>query len=168
MKRLLKKRNPKSARRPRVAGDSENSAVKGVSRLEETITYSNLTDFRNSLLQIIPRLQENEYLRFIITKHGEPAAVVMSHQAYLLLKNATAKVVEQEAAIEPDIDLRNAYLEMTGNTLPLQPKNEFPEVAIERAIPHTEIKKVKDLVRMAVDEYIKATKPAEIDEKLTR
>jgi hypothetical protein len=169
MKARSKNRNFKTALRQKAAAGLENTAHKQHSRkLEETISYSNLTDFRSSLLQIIPRLQENEYLRFIITKHGEPAAVVMSHQAYLLMKDVTSKVMEQEAEIDPETDLHNAYLEMTGKTLPLRPESVSPEVTTGQTIAHTEIKKVKDLLRMAVDEYIKATRPAEIDEKLTR
>src|SRR5277367_5457382 len=53
---------------------------------EETLNFSNLTEFRNSLLQVIPKLQEDDLLRFVITKHGQPAAVIMSYQAYSTFK----------------------------------------------------------------------------------
>jgi len=84
--------------------------------LEEQLDFTNLTDFRRSLLKVIPKLQHNEYLRFVITKHGRPAAVVMSFPAYQLLKRTALRVMDADDAKNRDQLLREAYEELTGKT----------------------------------------------------
>lgn len=88
-------------------------------KLEEQVEFTNLTKFRSSLLAMIPRLQGNEYLRFVVTKHGQPAAVIMSYEAYQLLKRSAEKLVEQDNAMDADQALREDYQELTGT--PIEP-----------------------------------------------
>ena len=157
MKNTFKKRMTTNTRKHNKLHDPVSSAASNDGRLEQTINYTNLTDFRSSLLNIIPKLQQNEYLRFIITKHGEPAAVIMSHEAYLLMLDATNKVVEQESRITPEEDLREAYEEMTGKKLGSSSESAEVLVTTGRTIPAEENRRVADIVRLAVQEYIKAT-----------
>jgi prevent-host-death family protein len=155
MKKLHRKPAALTPSAPRRGREKSPQAT---SKLEEVLNFSNLTDFRNSLLNVIPKLQENEYLRFVITKHGEPAAVIMSYQAYLLLKRAAERIVKQEAAEDSEASLRDAYEEMTGEPLSAeQPEPLAFAVETTRDIRGPEIQKVKDVVRLAVQEYIRAT-----------
>ncbi len=64
--------------------------------LEEKVEFSGVTGFRKSLLSIIPRLQKNQFLRFVITKHGKPAAVVLSYESYELLLKMAQELADQD------------------------------------------------------------------------
>ena len=88
---------------------------------EETLNFSNLTEFRNSLLQVIPKLQEDDLLRFVITKHGEPAAVIMSYEAYSVLKRIADRAIEQDDALDEEEAVRQAYARMNEDELQSAP-----------------------------------------------
>src|SRR6266849_3923781 len=64
------KKRKSSIQKQRAGREASASASEGTrpDKLEETLEFTNLTDFRKSLLNFIPRVQENEYLRFVITK----------------------------------------------------------------------------------------------------
>jgi prevent-host-death family protein len=94
---------------------------------EETLNFSNLTEFRNSLLQVIPKLQEDDLLRFVITKHGQPAAVIMSYHAYSVFKRIADRVIEQDDALDPEESLRQAYARM--NESEYKPIPEAAQIA---------------------------------------
>jgi len=133
---------PRSQATP-VAGRSGRSA----SKLEEILNFSNLTQFRNSLLDVIPKLQENEYLRFVITKHGKPAAVIMSYEAYEFLKGAAGQIIEQEAAKAPDVALRDAYERMTQTKL--DPPVQASEIASRLGVLAAEMKNLQTVISVA-------------------
>jgi prevent-host-death family protein len=128
-------------------------------KLEETLEFTNLTDFRNSLQNFIPKLRDNEYLRFVLTKHGRPVAVVLSYDAYNLLKRVAERVMDEEDAKEPAAAMQEAYQELTGDTATGRTPIDIPvEVTTARDIHGPELQKTRHLVRMAVQEYIQAMK----------
>jgi len=83
-------------------------------RLEVKVEFTAVTGFRKSLLTIIPRLQKNEYLRFIITRHGKPAAVVMSYEAYDLLQSLAQELADQDRDKSPEQRLAESYDRMSA------------------------------------------------------
>jgi len=82
------------------------------SALEERLEYTTVTDFRQSLLGMLRQLEENEDLRFIITRHGEPCAVVLSHEAYQLLRRIARRSADIAAGKEREQRLDEAFLRM--------------------------------------------------------
>ena len=80
--------------------------------LEETIEYSNATQFRKSFLGVVDKLQRNMYLRYVVTKHGEPRAVVMSFAAYDSMRRAMQQIAGLEREHSPAEAARAALLQM--------------------------------------------------------
>jgi prevent-host-death family protein len=149
---------------PRVshAAAESASAAKRADKLEETLEFTNLTDFRNSLLNFIPRVQDNEYLRFVITKHGKPVAVVLSYDAYNLLKRVAERVMDEEEKKEPAVALQESYQELLGKPAPV----EVPiSLVTERDISPLEMKRMRQVVHMALQEYRRTLAKAEKDLK---
>jgi prevent-host-death family protein len=62
--------------------------------LEEDIEFSSVTSLRESFLKTVETLREDPAKRYVITKHGQPQAVLMSYQTYSLLR----KVMDQTLA----------------------------------------------------------------------
>ncbi|GEM_PF-3188858 len=85
---------------------------------EETLEFSNATRFRKAFLGLIDKLQANQYLRYVVTKHGEPKVVVMSFQAYEHIKQAFKGVVAAEALHDRAQAVHDAYDEMAEQYWP--------------------------------------------------
>src|SRR6266849_3735623 len=151
------KKRKSSIQKQRAGREASASASEGTrpDKLEETLEFTNLTDFRKSLLNFIPRVQENEYLRFVITKRGKPVAVVLSYDAYNLLKRVAERVMDEDDAKEPAVALQEAYQELIGDTTPVP---SSVDVTTGRNIPEWEMLKVRRVTQMAVEEYIRAMK----------
>jgi prevent-host-death family protein len=66
--------------------------------MEEEVEFSNVTNFRNSLLGAVEQLQSNPAKRYVITKRGEPEAVLMSYKTYSLLSRVMNQTLEKAAA----------------------------------------------------------------------
>jgi prevent-host-death family protein len=82
--------------------------------LEENIEYSNATQFRKSFLGVVDKLQRNRYLRYVVTKHGEPRAVVMSFAAYDTMRRAMQQIAALEHEHSPAEAARAALLQMNA------------------------------------------------------
>ena len=54
--------------------------------LEEQLEFSNITDLRQDFLRRVEEIQKNPAIRLLILKHGRPQAVLMSAEAYDVLK----------------------------------------------------------------------------------
>ena len=54
--------------------------------LEEQLEFSNITDLRQDFLRKIEEIQKNPATRLLVLKHGRPQAVLMSWEAYDILK----------------------------------------------------------------------------------
>lgn len=159
----MKKRG-RSISDPRTSHAAAESASAGkrADKLEETLEFTNLTDFRNSLLNFIPRVQDNEYLRFVITKHGKPVAVVLSYDAYNLLKRVAERVMDEEEKKEPAVALQESYQELIGEPASV----EVPvSVVTEHDISPLEMKRMRQVVDMALQEYRRTLAKAEKDLK---
>lgn len=89
--------------------------------LEERIEYSNATQFRKLFLGIVDQLHANAYLRYIVTKHGEPRAVVMSFAAYNMMYRALQEVTKLQSEKSPsdaaDIALKQLGADEAGSRL---------------------------------------------------
>lgn len=77
--------------------------------LEERIEYANVTKLRNSLLRVVDQLQEHPALRFLIFKHGEPQAVLMSFQTYQLLKKVMNQALERSKGASREERIQAAF-----------------------------------------------------------
>ena len=82
-------------------------------KLEEQVEFTGVTGFRKSLLTIIPRLQKNQFLRFVITRHGKPAAVVLSYESYELLLKMAQELADQDENKSREQRLNEAHARMT-------------------------------------------------------
>ena len=80
--------------------------------LEERLEYQNVTEFRRSMLGIFHRMEENSDLRFIVTRGGKPCAVVLSYEAYELLRRIARRAADATAAKDRDQRLDEAFLQM--------------------------------------------------------
>jgi prevent-host-death family protein len=81
--------------------------------LEDKIEYSNATQFRKSFLGVVDKLQDNMYLRYVVTKHGEPRAVVMSFAAYDMMRRGMQQVIALENQHSPAEAARAAFMQMS-------------------------------------------------------
>ena len=64
-------------------------------QLEEDIEYSNVTSFRAFFLKAVEVLRRNPAKRYLITKGGEPQAVLMSFGTYSLMKKVVDRMLAQ-------------------------------------------------------------------------
>lgn len=80
--------------------------------LEERLEYRNVTEFRRSMLGIFHRMEENSDLRFVVTRGGEPCAVVLSYEAYELLQRIARRAADASAAKDREQRLDDAFLQM--------------------------------------------------------
>jgi prevent-host-death family protein len=72
--------------------------------VEEDVEFSNVTNLRESLLSRVESLRANPSKRYVITKHGQPQAVLMSYGTYSLLKkmmDQTLARAEAESKSDP-------------------------------------------------------------------
>jgi len=92
----------------------------------EQLEFENVTEFRKSILEAIPRLQENKYLRFVLTKHGEPAAVVMSYEAFEIFREAAEQAVQKDSALSSEQSLQDAYARMRQKYWPEADAQKIP------------------------------------------
>lgn len=98
--------------------------------LEETIEYSNATQFRKSFLGVVDKLQRNMYLRYVVTKHGEPRAVVMSFAAYDTMRRAMQQIAALEREHSPAEAARAALVQMNTEGRKSASMEELPMAAI--------------------------------------
>jgi hypothetical protein len=80
--------------------------------LEERLEYQNVTDFRQSMLGLFRQLEDETDLRFIVTRGGTPCAVVMSYEAYELLRNIARHASDAASVKTREQRLDDAYLQM--------------------------------------------------------
>jgi prevent-host-death family protein len=157
----MKKRKPTQVHKPNPGSEASLGG-----KLEEALEFTNLTEFRNSLLNFIPRLQENEYLRFVITKHGQPVAVVLSYDAYNLLKRVAERVMDEDEAKGPAGWFPEADQEVVDATVIEQPAIFDPaDVSTAHDISGPELQKTRHFVQLAIQEYLQAMKKGVKDVK---
>jgi len=77
-------------------GTLEKDAV--LPQLEEDVEYSNVTSFRAFFLKAVEVLRRNPAKRYLITKGGEPQAVLMSFGTYSLMKKVMDRMLAQTSA----------------------------------------------------------------------
>lgn len=110
------------------------TAKKSASRpLEEDIEFSNVTKFRNSLLGAVERVQSNPAKRYVITKHGEPEAVLMSYQTYTLLSKVMDQALEGTVGQSREEAVRAAFSRLRREQQPAA--SAQAEAAIVEAVP---------------------------------
>ncbi len=78
-----------------------------------------LADVKNRLSEVVDRL-EREHGRVVITKHGHPAAVVISVEDLESLEE-TLDVMDSEALLA---DIREALAELASTNAPVLSKDE--------------------------------------------
>jgi len=85
---------------------------KEIEAMEENLEYSTVTNLRESLLQIVERFKKEPARRYLILKHGQPQAVLMSFQTYEFLKKVLTQVMmgSREMGREEEIDAAFARL----------------------------------------------------------
>jgi PHD/YefM family antitoxin component YafN of YafNO toxin-antitoxin module len=82
---------------------TSNREVAKPAGLEEEVEFSSVTNLRESLLSRVDDFGTNPAKRYVITKHGQPQAVLMSYQTYSLMKKLTDQMLARlEAASKSD------------------------------------------------------------------
>jgi hypothetical protein len=102
---------------------------------EEDIEFSNVTKFRTSLLGAVERMQSNPAKRYIITKHGEPEAVLMSYPTYSLLTKVMDRELEGTDGQSREEAIRAAFARLRNDRRPAAANRE--EVALTLEEPAT-------------------------------
>ena len=77
--------------------------------MEEEVEFSNVTNFRNSLLGAVEQLHSNPAKRYVITKRGAPEAVLMSYKTYSLLSRVMNQTLEKVAAQDRENSVSAAF-----------------------------------------------------------
>lgn len=176
MKTTRRSKSSRPAQSPKTATATREVVGSPSALLEEELNFSNVTEFRKSILEIIPRLQENHLLRFVITKHGEPVATVMSYEAYGVLKRIATRILDKNASSGPEVVARSAYQRMTGTEPPAGSSQESPsevfDVSLKEGIPNPVLNKMhkmlQDAVRHTVEKFqAGASNDAEYDIKIS-
>jgi PHD/YefM family antitoxin component YafN of YafNO toxin-antitoxin module len=74
--------------------------------LEEQLEFSNITDLRQDFLRKVEEIQKNPAIRLLILKHGRPQAVLMSAEAYDVLKKVVKLFLDHSQGLsrEQSID----------------------------------------------------------------
>ena len=85
---------------------------------EEKVEYSNVTDFRKKVLKVVDELQEHPQLRYLLTKRGQPKAVVMSFQGYELVMKALKELEVLDARRDRTEALHDAFDRMAEEHWP--------------------------------------------------
>jgi prevent-host-death family protein len=86
--------------------------------LEDDIEFSNVTKFRSSLLGAVERVQENPAKRYVITKRGEPKAVLISYQTYSLFTKVMDQALEGTEGQSRDEAIRSAFARLRQEQQP--------------------------------------------------
>jgi hypothetical protein len=150
-----------SARHPARLVKAESNATReqpnSTPKLEEQLDFKNVTEFRKFIHEAIPRLQENHFLRFVLTKSGTPVAVVMSYEAYGVLNRITTRVLDEDAKKDKGTVLREAYREMTGEDPATVASAAEPCVATGREIPGAEMIDFHQTMLKAFQEAMKSS-----------
>ena len=151
----------------RKVSQPESPALAGgaVGKLEEKLEFSNVTQFRNSVLDVVPKLQENPSLRLVITKHGEPAAVIMSYEAYGALKRIAERMIAEDDAKDPVVALHDAYERMTNTRV--QPALEMDQVAEQLEVLARQVKALGNAIAQQSEEAAGASEEASSGEQAT-
>jgi PHD/YefM family antitoxin component YafN of YafNO toxin-antitoxin module len=76
--------------------------------LEEKIEFSNVTDLRKDFLPRIEEIQKNPALRLLILKHGKPQAVLMSSEAYSVLKKVVDLFLQHASGLSREQAIADA------------------------------------------------------------
>jgi prevent-host-death family protein len=86
-------------------------------RQEKGIQYSTVTSLRGKLLKIVNSFRKNPARRFLITKHGEPQAVLMSFQTYRSLRKMALEIEGSESG-DPNEELEEAFARLKTDRAP--------------------------------------------------
>jgi len=70
--------------------------------LEEQLELSNITELRQGLLRKVEEIQKNPAIRLLILKHGRPQAVLMSADAYDVLKKVAQLFLKANEGMSRD------------------------------------------------------------------
>jgi PHD/YefM family antitoxin component YafN of YafNO toxin-antitoxin module len=92
--------------------------------LEEQLEFSNVTDLRQDFLRKIEEIQKNPALRLLILKHGRPQAVLMSSEAYDVLKKVVKLFLDHAEGLnrEQSINAAIRRFEAERSSVPAEPE----------------------------------------------
>ena len=85
--------------------------------LEEKVEFSNVTDVRKDFLPRIEEIQKNPALRLLILKHGKPQAVLMSAEAYDVLKKVVDLFLQHVSGLSREQTIAAAIKRFESSTL---------------------------------------------------
>lgn len=95
--------------------------------LEQELDYGSVTESRETFLKLIEALESKPWLRHVVTKHGTPRAVLMSHRAYQVLMRAAKHALEMESR-QADTPAVAAFQRMAAEHWP-EAGSEFEQQA---------------------------------------
>jgi PHD/YefM family antitoxin component YafN of YafNO toxin-antitoxin module len=102
---------------------------------DERLELSNITDLRRDLLKKVDEIHENPAIRLLILKHGRPQAVLLSAEAYDVMKKAVKLLLAESDKLRPEqiIDAAIRRFEDERSTVPADVKVEVPQVSRAKA-----------------------------------
>jgi PHD/YefM family antitoxin component YafN of YafNO toxin-antitoxin module len=92
--------------------------------LEEQLELSNITDLRRDFLRKVEEIQRNPAIRLLVLKHGRPQAVLMSAEAYDVMKKAVKLLLAESEGLSREQSIRAAIdrFEAERATVPAEPE----------------------------------------------
>jgi PHD/YefM family antitoxin component YafN of YafNO toxin-antitoxin module len=76
---------------------AESQVVRPPAQLEEEVEYCNVSSFRAFLLSAVDVLRQHPARRYVVTKHGQPEAVLMSFRTYSIMKRVMDRALAHAA-----------------------------------------------------------------------
>lgn len=76
--------------------------------LEEQLEFSNITDLRQDFLRKVEEIQKNPAIRLLILKHGRPQAVLMSAEAYDVMKKVVKLFLDHSEGLNREQSINAA------------------------------------------------------------
>jgi PHD/YefM family antitoxin component YafN of YafNO toxin-antitoxin module len=80
----------------RAAASSSVEAVRSL--FAGQLDYTNVTEFRESLLPMVNELTLHQTKKYLVTRHGKPLAVFLSFPAFESLRRVVETLLDEEAA----------------------------------------------------------------------
>jgi PHD/YefM family antitoxin component YafN of YafNO toxin-antitoxin module len=102
---------------------------------DERLEFSNITDLRRDFLRKVDEIQKNPAMRLLILKHGRPQAVLLSFDAYEVLKKVAKLFLNESEGLtrEQNIDAAIRRFETERSAVPADVKVEVPQVSRAKA-----------------------------------
>ena len=123
-------------------------------RLEDELEYTSVTALRGKLLAVVDSFRKTPAKRYLITKHGQPQAVLMSFETYRLLKRAVARSLPPPSGTDA-LELGDAIARLRSDREAASPQTLTAEKKTKEMVD--EIRRHLDRLETALNKHASST-----------